>query len=111
MIIRLILFLFLQTKPSSLPYVCLVPAIDFSATSDSISAVFFEGEGYQLTIVGFKILKLLKVVSSLTHPSNVKSKRGLQRVQHVHVCIVRKGKYIRKKKPALHLKKKTANKL
>jgi hypothetical protein len=54
-------------------------------------------EGYQL--------KLLKVVSSLTHPSNVNSKRGLQRVQHVHVCIVRKGKYIRKKKPALHLKR------
>ncbi len=45
-------------------------------------------------------VKLLQVVSSLTHPSNVNSKRGLQRVQnvHVHVCTVRKGKYIRKKK-------------
>ncbi len=41
---------------------------------------------------------MLKVVSSLTHPSNVNCKRGLERVQHVYVCTVRKGKYIRKKK-------------
>ncbi len=33
------------------------------------------------------------MVSSLTHPSTVISKRGLQRV-----CTVRKGKYIREKK-------------
>ncbi len=52
------------------------------------------------------------MVSSLIHPSNVNSKRGLQQVQHVHIRTVRKRKYIRKNNyAALHLKKKTANKL
>jgi hypothetical protein len=38
------------------------------------------------------------MVFSLTHPSNVNSKIRLQRVQRIHVCTVRKGKYIGKKK-------------
>ncbi len=78
-----------------------MPAVGFSATSGSVSTMSFEG--YQLTICW--ILKSLNAVSYLTHPSNVNSKRGLQRVQYVHVCTVRNGKYIRKKKPSVAFKK------
>jgi hypothetical protein len=58
---------------------------------------------------------LLKVVSSLTHASNVNSKRGLQRVLQVCEQYVQFGRENSLEKrnyfAALHLKKKTANKL
>ena len=54
------------------------------------------------------------MVSSLAHPSNVNSRRGLERVQHVQYMYVQLGRENTLEKrnyAALHLKKKTANKL
>jgi hypothetical protein len=99
LIIWLIFFYF--SKPNQVIF--MVPARLFCYFRFSLCGVFL-----RLSMSYCWISKLLKVVSSLTHPSNVNSEnneRGLQRVQQVYVCAVRKGKYIEKRNyAAMHLK-------
>jgi hypothetical protein len=62
---------FLSISPNQTKFFCPLFAwsqLDISAISDSVSAVSFEG--HKLNYLYSWILKLLKVVSSLTHPSN-----------------------------------------